>query len=105
MVAALVNNHQQHHIMNMTKHAATCKNTADGCEKENMEGELTVLGSNVRTVRQLTGEVATLGNNVRTVGQPTGETAGTQSIWNITGTVMEERRVEGIPLSTQEQAL
>ena len=88
----------------MTKHAATCKNTADGCEQENMEGEPTTSGSDVRTVRQLTGEVTASGNNARTVGQPTGETAGTQSIWTITGTVTEERRVEETPLSTWEQA-
>ena len=88
MVVALVNNHQQHHIMNMTKHAATCKSTADGCEQENMEGEATTSDNDARTVRQLTGE-----------------TAGAQSIWNITGTVTEERRVEETPLSTQEQTL
>ena len=88
----------------MTKHAATCKNMADGCEQENMEGELTALGIDVRVVRQLTGGVATLSNNVRTVGQPTGETAGTQSVWTVTGTVTEERRVEETPPSTQEQA-
>ena len=105
----------------MTKHVATCKNTADGCEQENMEGEatasrsdartvrqltgeVTALGSNVRTVRQLTGEAATLGNDVRTVGRPTGETASTESIWNVTGTVMEEGRMEETPLSTWEQA-
>ena len=92
----------------MTKHAATCKNMADGHEQENVEegattpgsnarpvrqltGEATASGSDVRTIRQLTGEVAALGNDARTVGQPTGETAGTQSIWNVTGTVMEER--------------
>ena len=90
--------------MNMTKHVATHKNTADGHEQENVEGEPTTLGSDVRTVRQLTGEAATWGNNVRTVGRPTGETTGAQSIWNVTGTIMEERRVEETPLSTQEQA-
>ena len=41
----------------MTKHAATCKNTADGCEQEDVEEEATALGSDVRTVRKLTGEV------------------------------------------------
>ena len=89
----------------MTKHVATCKNTVDGCEQENMEEGATALGSDARTVRQLTEEVAALGNDVRTVRQPTGETAGRQSIWNVTGTVMEERGVEKTPLSTQEQAL
>ena len=91
---------------------------ADSHEQENVEegattlgsnartvrqltGEATTLGSNVRTVRQLTGEAATSGNNVRTVRQPTGETTGTQSFWNVTGTVMEDRRVEETPLSTQ----
>ena len=68
MVVASVNNHQQHHIMNMTKHVATCKNKADSCEQENTEGEPTASGSDARSVRQLTEEVATLGNNVRTVG-------------------------------------
>ena len=97
------------------------QNTADGHEQENMEGEPTALGSDVRTVRQLTGEVTTLGsdaravrqltrgaaalsNDARTVGQPTGETAGTQSVQTITDIVMEERRVEETPLSTWEQA-
>ena len=106
----------------MTKHVATCKNTADSHEQENMEGEPTTSGSDVRTVRQLTGEAtasgsdartvrqltgeaAASGNDVRTVGQPTGETAGAQSVWNITSIVMEERRVEEAPLSTWEQAL
>ena len=89
--------------MNMTKHVATHKNMADGHEQENMEGEPTTLGSNVRTVRQLTGEVAALGKDARTLGQPTGETAGMQSVWNVTGTVMEERRVEETPPNTQEQ--
>ena len=42
------------YIMDMTKCAVTCKNTADGHEQENME-EGTTLGSNMRTVRQLTG--------------------------------------------------
>ena len=105
----------------MTKGVATCKNMANSCEQKNMEGEpttsgsdartvrqltgeATALGSNVRTVRQLTGEVATSGNDVRTVGQPTGEMTGAQSIWTITGTVMEERRVEETPLNTWEQA-
>ena len=69
----------------MWQHA---ENRADGCEQENMEGEATALGSHVRTVRQLTGEPA-----------------GIQSIWDVTGTVMEERRVEETPLSTWEQAL
>ena len=91
--------------MNMIKCVATCKNTADGREQENMEGEVTAPGSDARTVRQFTGEVATSGNDVRTVRQPTGETAGRQSVWNVTGTVMEERGVEKTPLSTQEQAL
>ena len=40
----------------MTKHAATCKNMADGCEQEDVEEETTALGSDVRTVRKLTGE-------------------------------------------------
>ena len=94
---------------------------ADGHEQENMEegattsgsnvrtvrqltGEATTSGSNVRAVRQLTGEAAASGNDARTVRQPTGETGGAQSIWNITGTVMEERRVDKTPLSIQEKA-
>ena len=104
MVVASVNHHQQHHIMNMTKHVATCKTMADSHEQENVEEAATASRSNARTVRQITGEATTSGSNVRTVRQPTGETAGTQSVWNITGTVMEERRVEETPLSTQEQA-
>ena len=66
----------------MTKCAATHKNTADGCEQEDVEEETTALGSDVRTVRKLTGE-----------------TPDTQSIQDITGTVTEERRVEEIPPS------
>ena len=62
------NNHQRHHITNMTKHVATCENMAGGHEQENVEGEPTASGSDARTVRQLTGEVATLGNDARTVG-------------------------------------
>ena len=89
----------------MTKHVVSCKNMADGHEQEGIEGEATTLGSDVRTVRQLTGEVATSGSDVRIVRQPTGEAPGTQNVWNVTGMVMEERRVEETPLSTQEQAL
>ena len=98
---------------------ATCKNTADGHEQENMEegatalgsnartvrqltGEATTSGSNARIVRQLTGEVAALGNNVRTVRQPTGEAGGIQSVQNVTDTVMEERRVDETPPSIWE---
>ena len=105
----------------MTKHVATCKNMADGHEQEDAEeeattsgndvrtvrkltGEATASGSNVRTVRQLTGEATASGSNVRTVRQPTGETSGAQSVQKITGTVMEERRVEETPPNTQEQA-
>ena len=54
----------------------------------------------MRTVKKRTGEVTTLDSDVRTVRQPTGETPGTQSIWNVTGTVTEERRVEENPPST-----
>ena len=104
MVVASVNHHQQHHIMNMTKCAATCKNMADGWEQENVEEGATALGSDARTVRQLTGEVGASGSNARTVRQLTGEISGTQSIWNVTGTVMEEGRMEETPLSTWEQA-
>ena len=70
----------------MNKHVATCKNTADGCEQKDVEEETTASGSDVRTVRKRTGE-----------------TPDAQSIWDVTGTVMEERRVEEIPPSTQEQ--
>ena len=88
----------------MTKHVTTHKNTANGREQENMEEGATALGSDARTVRQLTEEAAALGNDVRTVRQPTGETEGTHSIWNVTDTVMEERRGEETPLSRWEQA-
>ena len=71
----------------MTKHVATCKNMADSHEQEDAE-EATALSSDVRTVRKLTGE-----------------TPGAQGVWDVTGTVMEERRVEETPLSTQEQVL
>ena len=87
----------------MTKHVATCKNMADGHEQEDAEEETTALGSDVRTVRKLTGEATALGNDARTVRKLTGETPGTQSIWDVTGTVMEERRVEEAPPNTQEQ--
>ena len=73
---------------------------ADGDEQENVEEGATTLGSDVRTVRQLTGEAATSGSDARTLRQPTGETSGAQSVQNVTGTVMEERRVEKTPLST-----
>ena len=89
----------------MTKHVATHKNMADGHEQENIEEGATTLGSDARTVRQLTGEATALGSDVRTVRQPTGETPGTQSIWKVTDTVMEGRRVEETPPSTWEQAL
>ena len=72
----------------MTKHAATCKNMADGCEQEDVEEETIALGSNARTVRKLTGE-----------------TPDMQSVREVTGAVIEERRVEEIPLSTWEQVL
>ena len=72
----------------MTKCAATCKNTANGCEQKDVEEETTASGSNARTVRKLTGE-----------------TADTQSVREVTGAVMEERRVEEIPLNTWEQVL
>ena len=51
-----------------------------------MEEETTASGSDARTVRKLTGE-----------------TPGAQSIWDVTGTVMEERRVEETPPSIWEQ--
>ena len=70
----------------MTKHAATCKNMADGHEQEDVEEEATALGSNARTVRKFIGE-----------------TPDMQSVREVTEAVMEERRVEEIPLSTQEQ--
>ena len=38
-------------------------------------------------------------------GGSIGDSPATQSIWNITGAVMEERRVEETPPSTWEQAL
>ena len=87
----------------MTKHVATCKNTADGCEQEDAEEETTTLRCNVRMVRKLTGEATTSGSNARAVGKLTGETLGTQSDRKITGTVMEERRVEETPPTTWEQ--
>ena len=74
----------------MTRCVATCKNTADSCEQEDVEEETTALGSDVRTVRKLTGEATTLGTDARTVRKPTGETPGAQSVWDVTGTVTEE---------------
>ena len=59
---------------------------ADGHEQEDGEEENTTWGSDVRTIRELTGE-----------------TPDTQSVLDVTETVTEERRVEEIPLSTQEQ--
>ena len=78
----------------MTKCVATHKNMADGHEQEDAEEEATTSGNDVRTVRKLTGEATASGSDVRTVRKPTGETPGTHSIQNVTGTVMEERRVE-----------
>ena len=51
-----------------------------------MEEETTASGSIVGTVRKITGE-----------------TPDAQSVWDVTGTVMEERRVEEILLNTWEQ--
>ena len=70
----------------MTKCVATYKNTADSRKQEDAEEETTTSGSNARTVRKLTGV-----------------TPGAQSIWDITGTVTEERRVEETPPNTWEQ--
>ena len=70
----------------MTKHVATCKNMMDSCEEEEVEEEATTSGSNARTVRKLTGEMP-----------------DTQGLRDVTGAVMEERRVEEIPPSTREQ--
>ena len=86
----------------MTKCVATCKNMADGHEQEDVE-EATASESDVRTVRKLTGEAAALGSDARTVRQLTGETPDAQTMWNVTGTVMEERWVEEIPPNTWEQ--
>ena len=61
---------------------------ADVHEQEDVEEETTTLGSDARTVRKLTGE-----------------TPDIQSVREVTGAVMQERRVEEIPLSTQEQVL
>ena len=41
--------------------------------------------------------------NVRTVRKLTGEATDAQSVRDVTETVMEERRVEEIPLKTREQ--
>ena len=71
---------------NMTKCAATCKNTTDSHEKEEVEEEATASGSDARTVRKLTGK-----------------TPDMQNVRDITGAVTEERRVEEIPPSTREQ--
>ena len=87
----------------MTKHAAICKSTADGHEQEDVEEETTISGSDARTVRKLTGEATTLDSNARTVRKLTGETPGAQSVWDVTGTVTEERRVEDTPPSTWEK--
>ena len=57
----------------MTKCVVTHKNTADGCEQEDVEEEATTLGSNARTVRKLTGEVTALGSNARMVGHLLGK--------------------------------
>ena len=48
-----------------------------GCEQEEVEEEVTALGSNVRTVRKLIGE-----------------TPDMQGVRDITGAVTEERRVK-----------
>ena len=48
---------------------------------------------------------AVLGSDVRTVRQLTGETPDAQSIQNVTGTVTEERQVEETPLNTWEQVV
>ena len=88
----------------MTKCVATYKNMADSHEQEDAEEETTA-SSDVRTVMKLTGEATTSGSDVRTVRKLTEKTPGAQIIQDVTGTVMEERRVEEIPLSTWEQVL
>ena len=63
----------------MTKCVATSKNMADGHEQENIEEGATTLGSDLRTVRQLTGEATTSGSDARTVRKLTGEAAASGS--------------------------
>ena len=45
----------------------------------------------------------TSGSDVRTVRKPTEETPDAQSIRDVTEAVMEERRVEKLPLNTRDQ--
>ena len=48
-------------------------------------------------------EAAASEGKIETVRKLTGEVPDTQSIWDVTGTVTEESRVEEIPLNIQEQ--
>ena len=72
-------------MINMTKHIAICKNTT-GNHGQVTEDEAAASECETETVRKLTGEVPDV-----------------QSIWDVTGTVMEESRVEEIPLNIWEQ--
>ena len=72
-------------MTNMTKHIAVHKNTT-GNHGQDAEEEAAASEGETETVRKLTGEVPEA-----------------QSVWDVTGTVMEESRVEEIPLNIWEQ--
>ena len=71
----------------MTKHIAIRKNMTRNCGQD-AEEEAAASEGEMETVRKLTREVP-----------------DTQSVWDITGTVREESRVEEIPLNIWEPVL
>ena len=80
----------------MTKHIPVRKNTT-GNREQDAEEESSASEGERETVGKSTGKEA--------VGKPTGKTPDTQNVWDVTETVMEKRRMEEIPMSTQEQVL
>ena len=72
----------------MTKCTVACKNMTNSHEQKEIEEEE---------------EDNTSGSDVRTVRKPTEETPDAQSIRDVTEAVMEERRVEKLPLNTRDQ--
>ena len=69
----------------MTKHIAIRKNMTRNCGQD-AEEEAAASEGEMKTVRKLIGEVP-----------------DAQSVWDVTGTVTEESRVEEIPLNIREQ--
>ena len=69
----------------MTKHIPVCKNTTGNCGQDVEE------------------ESSASEGKTETVGKSTGKAPDTQSVWDVTETVTEERAMEEIPPNTWEQ--